>query len=267
MKQLLLFAILFTGFTTLSQDLFRETIKGKIVVEGNDIENIVIFNATTNLGTITDNKGEFEIKVTLNDLLEIRALEYQNIDIKINQYILESKKINLFLFEEINKLEEIIIVSNNKMTGNFAADINTATKFAQKKDALYFSIKNDESYKNIKTRTNEKPQKVIPSDARTFTDGLNIVNVVDQLLIPLFRSEVKDKKAKGIPEVPAEYIKYYLGSSFLVDNFNIPEHRVEEFIRYVEDDTFDFNLLNYGNEIKFLELINKKSKIFLAEKK
>jgi hypothetical protein len=93
------------------------------------------------------------------------------------------------------------------------------------------------------------------------------VNLVDQLLIPLFRSEVKDKKAAGIPEVPAEFIKYYLGSNFLVENFNIPAHRVEEFIRYVEDDTFDFDLLNYGHEIEFLELINKKSKMFLDDKK
>ena len=92
-------------------------------------------------------------------------------------------------------------------------------------------------------------------------NGLNVVSVVDQLLIPLFRSEVKDKKAVGIPEVPAESIKYYLGSNFLVENFNIPEHRVEEFIRYVEEEeAFDFDLLNYGHEMEFLELLSKKSK-------
>ena len=78
-------------------------------------------------------------------------------------------------------------------------------------------------------------------------------------------AEVKDKKAAGIPEVPAEYVKYYLGSNFLVENFNIPEHRVEEFIRFVEYKDFDFNLLNYGNELEFLEVLYKKSKIFLAQ--
>ena len=105
---------------------------------------------------------------------------------------------------------------------------------------------------------------VAHSQSQTMVNGLNIVNVVDQLLIPLFRSEVKDKKAAGVPEVPAKSIKYYLGSSFLVDNFSIPEHRVEEFIRYVEDDTFDFEMLNYGHELEFLELLSKKSKTFLS---
>ena len=97
-------------------------------------------------------------------------------------------------------------------------------------------------------------------------NGLNVVNVVDQLLIPLFRSEVNDKKAAGIPEVPAKSIKYYLGSNFLVDNFDIPEHRVEEFIRYVEDEKFDFDLLNYGHEMEFLELLSAKSEAFLKGK-
>lgn len=266
MKKIFLLLIVFASLTTFSQDLFRETINGKIIVEGNDVEGIVIFNATTNLGTVSNAKGEFEIKVALNDLIEIKALEYKNFDLRINEYILDSKRLSLFLIEEVNKLEEIIIVSDNKMTGNLNADINIASKFIQKKDVIYFSFNKEDSFKTIETTDNKNPPKVITYE-NELVDGLNIVNVVDQLLIPLFRAEVKDKKAAGIPEVPAEYVKYYLGSNFLVENFNIPEHRVEEFIRYVEDDTFDFNLLNYGNEIKFLELVSKKSKEFLAEKK
>ena len=96
-------------------------------------------------------------------------------------------------------------------------------------------------------------------------NGLNVINVVDQLLIPLFRSEVKDKKATGISKIPANSIKYFLASDYLVENFNIPPHRVEEFIRYVEDDTFNFQLLNYGNEMEFLELLSQKSKVFLIK--
>jgi hypothetical protein len=264
---LLLLLLLFTNLISFSQDIIREEITGKIIVEGNDIEGIVVFNTSTNRGTVTNEKGEFIIAVTLNDFLEIRALEYQNFDVKINEAILKSKKLNIFLIEEINKLDEIIVVSNKKLTGNLSADLKSAAKFNQKENAIYFGIKNSDAYNNIDTRINENPDRVIPSETRTLVDGLNIVNIVDQLLIPLFRSEVKDKKAAGIPEVPAEFIKYYLGSTFLVENFNVPEHRVEEFIRYVQDDTFNFDLLNYGNEIELIELIQKRSKLFLNPKR
>ena len=77
---------------------------------------------------------------------------------------------------------------------------------------------------------------------------------------------MSDKKTVQVPDVPIESIKYYFGSEFLMDNFNIPEHRVEDFIQYVQADGFDFSLLNYGNEMEFLELLNQKSKTFLKSK-
>ena len=88
MKKLLLLLLVFTSFAAFSQDLFRETINGKIIVEGNDIENIVIYNASTKKGSVTNDKGEFQIIVALNDLIEVRALEYRNFDLRINEYIL-----------------------------------------------------------------------------------------------------------------------------------------------------------------------------------
>ncbi|PQJ81716.1 peptidase associated/transthyretin-like domain-containing protein [Polaribacter glomeratus] len=267
MKKLLVLLLFCTSLFAFSQDVKRVHINGKIIVEGNDLESIAVYNTVTDIGTITDKNGEFVIEVALNDLLEIRGLEYQNFDVIINTSVLESKKLHIFLIEEINKLDEIILVSTKKLSGNLAIDLNKVNKFSQKLDVIYFGIKNDDTYKNTPDLGNQVRKRVIPSETQTITDGLNIVNLVDQLLIPLFRSEVKDKKAAGIPEVPAEFIKYYLGSNFLIENFNIPAHRVEEFIRYVEDDTFDFDLLNYGHEIEFLELINKKSKLFLDDKK
>lgn len=63
--------------------------------------------------------------------------------------------------------------------------------------------------------------------------------------------------------MPVESIRFYYGSEFLIDNFSIPEHRVEEFIRFVESDNFDFSLLNYGKEMELLEVIYIKSLLFL----
>lgn len=170
----------------------------------------------------------------------------------------------IFLIEEVNKLDEVI-VKTKKLTGNIETDLKMVKPFQLKSNALYFGIKNNEVDFTAKNKQQIEDIAVV-SNAKTMVTGLNVINVVDQLLIPLFRSEVDDKKAAGVPEVPVKSIKYYLGSTFLVDNFDIPEHRVEEFIRYVEDDTFDFNLLNYGNEMEFLQLLSKKSKSFLDKK-
>jgi hypothetical protein len=265
MKKLCSLFLLCVSVFAFSQDIERENINGKIIVEGVDIEGITIYNSTSTLGTVTNERGEFNIAVTLNDRIEIRALEYEKLDVVINEAILDSKRLHVFLIEEINTLAEVVIRSK-KLTGNLNTDLDRVNTFNQKLDAIYFGIKNEAAYQSQEDL--KSPLNAINTTAapQTIVHGLNIVNVVDQLLIPLFRAEVKDKKAAGIPEVPSKSIKYYLGANFLVDNFSIPAHRVEEFIRYVEDETFNFDLLNYGHEIEFLELLNVKSKIFIQAK-
>ncbi len=266
MKKLLPIFVFCISFFAISQNIKRENINGKIIVEGSGIEGITIYNSSSKIGIVTNENGEFIIAVALNDLIEIRALQYQNFDVIVNNAILESKKMHIFLIEEINKLDEVLVTPKG-LTGNLTTDLNSVKIFKPKLDAIYFGIKNKDTYdaSDDNRKHNENIAMQLQDETR-IVNGLNVVNVVDQLLIPLFRSEVKNKKAAGVPEVPPKSIKYYLGSNFLVENFNIPEHRVEEFIRYVEDEAFDFDLLNYGHEIEFLELLSKKSKTFLNAK-
>lgn len=263
MKKLLTLFLFCLSLFVFSQDIKRENVDGKIIVEGADIEGVTVFNVSSSVGTTTDVNGEFVISVTLNDLLEIRAVEYEKFDVIINEDIIESKLIHIFLIEEINKLDEVV-VKNKKLTGDLRTDVNNVQTFSPKKHDIYFGIKNSDAYDPSEARMSQIENIAMQSQTpTTVLNGLNVVNIVDQLLIPLFRSEVKDKKASGIPAVPPKSIKYFLGSNFLIENFKIPEHRVEEFIRYVEDESFDFDFLNYGHEIEFLELLNKKSKTFL----
>lgn len=238
---------------------------GKIIVEGSDLEGITIYNTSSRKGAVTDANGNFMLSVALNDLLEIRALEYQSIDVKVNNAVIESKRMRVYLIEKMNILDEVII-TNKELRGTLVTDAKKLDSFNPKRDAFYFGISKDEVYSLSDDSQSQMRHLDKDEQGKTMVDGLNIVNIVDQLLIPLFRSEVKNKKEAGVPEVPAEYVKYYFGSDYLVENFSIPEHRVEEFIRYVEDETFDFDLLNYGHEIELLDLLSRKSKSFLDTK-
>ena len=266
MKKLILFLAFITSINAVSQITNRIEVSGKIIVEGSDVAGITIFNTSSNTGIITDEKGEFKLKVTLNDNIEVSALQYQNISFKVNEAIIESKRMKLFLIEEINKLDEVIVFTKG-LSGNLDIDVEATAPFKPKLDALYFGVRNSKEYDFEKDYKSEVNNITVDRQHLPMVNGLNIVNVVDQLLLPLFRAKVKDKKKAGVPDVPIESIKYYFGSEFLVDNFNIPEHRVEEFIRFVQSRDFDFSLLNYGKEMEFLELLNNKSVDFLKAKK
>jgi len=243
----------------------RIEIDGKIIVESSDIEGITIFNTSANKGVATDVDGAFKIKVKLNDLLEVRALQYQNFDIRISQAMIDSRRIRVFLIEEINKLDEVLVLTSS-LTGDLGTDVENVKTFNPRLDALYFGIQKQEEYVFSDDNRSDVENKAIHSQMPNIVNGLNIVNVVDQLLLPLFRSNAKEQKDVNMPIVASEDVKYYMGSGFLVDNFGIPEHRVQEFIQFVQDDNFDFNLLNYGNEMEFLEILNAESKLFLKQK-
>ncbi len=263
MNKLVLITFLFSTATLcFGQDMIRTSIHGKIIVEGGDIEGITIYNTSSDKGVITDDMGEFDIDVKLNDKVEVRALQYQQFNVKINQAILDSKRLRIFLIQQINKLDEILILTSG-LTGELQSDVEMVKTFNPKLDALYFGIKRSDEYDFSADNRTQVENTAIHSQVPSMVNGLNIVNVVDQLLLPLFRSGAKARKDVDIPNVPDADIQNYLGTEFLVDNFNIPKDKVDEFIQYVENEDFDFNLLNYGNELEFLELLNTKSKEFL----
>lgn len=265
MKKPLLIITLFFTFFLPAQINNTIEITGKIVVEGDDLEDITIYNITTNIGALSNSEGVFKIKVKRNDTLQFRALQYQNFDVIINDAVIESRRLSIFLLQEVNKLDEIVL-TNTKFSGQLTADLKSVKTFTPKMDAIYFGVKQEpqlnESVSDF-TRNNILLTNATDQN-KPLVNGLNVINVVDQLLLPLFRSKVKEKKKIGVPEVPLDDVKYYFGSEFLSSNFAIPKHRVEEFIRYVEQQDFDFTLLNYGRELEFLELLNQKSIAFLG---
>ncbi|TBN05525.1 hypothetical protein EYD45_04410 [Hyunsoonleella flava] len=266
MKKIICLLLIFAAYSINAQNIKRIDVKGKIVVEHNDVSGITIFNSSSNKGTITDDKGTFTIAVAENDVIEVSALQFQNLNFRVNADILKSKSMKIFLIEEINKLDEIIVKSKG-LTGDLIADIDGSKTFNPKLDALYFAVKHSSEY-NFETDYKTEVKNIGDDIQRNrLYNGLNVVNVVDQLLLPIFRSEAKRKKTSDIPEVPTSAIKYYFASEFLVDNFKIPEHRVEDFIAYVESGDFDFTLLNYGRELEFLDILNQKSVEFLKKEK
>lgn len=266
MKQFLLILSLLFSLSSVAQSVNRIELYGKIIVEDNDRENISIYNKTSKKGAISDENGEFQIKAKLSDTLQIRALQYQNFDLVINEANINSKRVRVFLIKEIYNLQEVI-VSNLNVSGNLEADLELVKTFKPKLETAYFAVR--EEAKNTQNITGSVAGDIqlasVTSQNKPLVNGINIINVVDQLLLPLFRAQVKDKKEKGIPDVPAEAVKYYMGSEFLTENFGIPLDKIGEFINYVESDDFDFSFLNVGRELEFLEILNKKSVSFLNE--
>ncbi len=261
---LLLFLCLSTAISSFSQDVKRVEISGKIVVNSEDLENVTIYNTSSNKMALTDEGGKFKIEVALNDVLEVRALQFQDFKVTIDKNIIASKKATIFLVEKVNKLNEVVILPYD-LTGNLVVDMESVKTFNPDLDAIYFGILDISAYEfpdDSKSKVENIAARGPGNDIRYQMDGAAIIGM---LLKPLFKSnkERKEKKIEEAIDMNPTGLRDYYSTHFIVENFKIPESRVNEFIEYVESNGLDYSLLKKGKEMDFLEFLTQKSEEFL----
>lgn len=105
----------------MSQNIERVEVNGVIYADNNDVESVTIYNTSSNKGTITNSKGEFIIKVALNDIVEISALQFKAVTVNIDKEVITSNVLKVYLTEYVNKLDEVIV--GKVLTGNLLSDI------------------------------------------------------------------------------------------------------------------------------------------------
>ena len=99
------------------------SIQGKLFANG-DIEGIHIINQTASKFSSADINGQFIIPAKLNDTILISGVKYQKVEIIISQLIIESKVMSVYLIENVNELDEVVV--GKILTGNLLSDIENA---------------------------------------------------------------------------------------------------------------------------------------------
>ena len=60
------------------QHLERKVLKGRIVADSIEVENLTVFNITSNVGAVTNVDGKFSIKARATDTLFIQGISYDS---------------------------------------------------------------------------------------------------------------------------------------------------------------------------------------------
>ena len=120
MKKIIAFCFVIISFSIFAQVKPREIINGKIIAQQN-VENVTIYNTTTQKGAISNIDGEFSIYAKAQDTLVFASLVLQTKKIVMKESDFEMVIFNVKLEEKVNELEEVV-VSNNSLTGNLKID-------------------------------------------------------------------------------------------------------------------------------------------------
>lgn len=111
---------LFFGFNSFAQEI---DINGRVIAD-EDIEGIHIINKTANKFTITGINGTFTIPAKLNDTIIVSGVKYKHQEVIINELIMQSQVMTIYLEENIYQLDEVLI--RKFLTGDLRTDILNA---------------------------------------------------------------------------------------------------------------------------------------------
>ena len=254
------FLFLFITSNCYGQQNYK-TLTGKLLNYKNSVGNAAILNLNTQLGTISNDKGEFSIKVKLKDTLLITSIQYRVKKIGITNEILNSlKPITIQLIPSVTILKEVFV--RRKITGDLALDSKNKPK--NKSPKSNFKITNSEinsfAFKYI------TPDYIKPPNAESFTNPIQMNGVGGSASIPDKRYEKLKKLRKTIrqkKDFPDKIVET-LGINFFVNDLQIPKEKIPNFLSYCE---YNDIIKKYYNHqlLDVIKILQNESKTYLKE--
>ena len=111
---LVIFALLMISQLSIAQETSRRIIHGQAVNDSIKVENVIIFNTSAKLGTVTKLNGTFEIKARENDTLVFSSLQFKSKKVVISKEDISASVFLVNLTAFTNQLAEVIVENKTK---------------------------------------------------------------------------------------------------------------------------------------------------------
>ncbi|NMH88541.1 carboxypeptidase-like regulatory domain-containing protein [Flavivirga algicola] len=256
------FVFLFLSLCVDGQSISRVKVKGIILSSSNDVEAVTIFNTSSNKGAITNEKGEFVIKVTLRDVIEISALQFQTVSVTIDEDVVKTKQLKIQLVEQVNQLDAVTLSSG--LTGNILTDVANVKTV----DPIRIDMGNMDAvfeYNDVKAFDNDVVENhlksVINPEARNYLpDAVKIIELLFKrdLSIKIDRPKGQVKDRAEVKKLLDVYSRKYISKTF-----SIPLAHVVTFVAFAEERGIAPELFKRENEMRLIEFLIKQSESFL----
>lgn len=245
MRQTILFALLICfSITGWSQDDGRVLLRGKVLYRNVNVPNENVINATSEMATITNSNGEYQIRVKVGDELVFSALNYQIEMVKITEEILKNNRLVIEVNEKVTELEEVVVTPEQQ------------ERFLEAKNKI---LKEEFEYEI--DRSSEVENIALSQSERGMRDGLNFVGIYKALAKALKKNKVEEKTPLKVSDV----LRQVYEDEFFVSDLNLPQDKIDAFLFYCDTKMPAQSLLKKENEFELIEFLVTESKVFLKE--
>lgn len=243
----------------LGQEQERILVNGKIIVPQEDSpEGMTIFNQNTSRGTIANPKGEFKLRVALNDTVVFSAIQFESFKVVVEEGVINSGEMNVFLTETVTELPEVLL-SDNELSGDIQVDV--ARIEVEDPEVPRYSAA-ELNAMNVRRQPDSLMgpgrNAALAAGNTRLVNGLNFVNIFKLLVGAEVENNPFTKRELD------EKLRDLYDDEFFKANLNIERERINDFIYYITDHGLDQELLEDGNELNLIEFLIEKSKEYKA---
>jgi hypothetical protein len=274
MKNKLLYMFLLISFISFSQVKERDLIVGKIKSDSLEVENITVFNVSSNIGAITDVDGKFSIKMREKDTLVIQGLAYLSTKYIVQITDLDKEILEIYLRTKINELNEVE-VSPYTLTGVLEVDTDKIKTYG-----FAISMEDLKKLKPNDIRNTKIINTAMPTIlAQTPVNFLAIFGFIGKGIKELVGSDKKkisasenafnERRLKDVASKPfGEHMKEQFSNHFFVNQLKIKNEDIPMFLAFSETSTTELvEFLNPENHLKLIEYLISKAEAFKKEQK
>lgn len=243
-KLLLVLSFLFM-LTVHSQDDGRHLLRGQVLYRNVNVPNENVINTTSEAYTITNDDGEFAIRVKVGDELVFTAVNYQLEVVKITEEILKKNRLVVEVNEKVTQLDEVVVSPENQ------------AKFLQMQNEDFrqydYEIDRATEVENIASSRVERG---------LLQNGLNFVNIFKALMKAGGDS---GEEASRAPLKVSEVLRHVYDDEFFVKDLKLPQDKIDEFLFYCDTKVPPQSLLRKDNEFQLIDFLVTQSKNYLAQ--
>ena len=257
--------MLFWQSSLYAQFPVRELLRGQVTAESIDIDNVTVFNTSSNKGAITDQAGFFTIMAKPTDTLVFSSVAFKSRRLVLNEVDFKVNVIVVALDLMVNELEEVVVTPRS-LSGDLIRD-NRNLKVTMLKENVESNAVNMQVVDDFYT----SPRNIaMPSDG-TIPLGMDFVAIGRMIGKGVFGKRDRDRKGnvnakyyqnRIVPQIIKEKFTY----SFFTETLELNHDEIGLFLDFCDKDPKLRTLLEPQKEIHLIEFLIEKNKEYKAQK-
>lgn len=241
---ILLVLTLFVFVNGYSQDDERQFLRGQVLYRNVFVPNQNVINVNTEVATITNDKGEFGIRVKEGDRVAFTAVNYELMVVEITPAILANNRLVIEVNEKVTELDEVVVTPEDQ------------DKFLQVKNRELLLNK----YEYETDRSTAVENIALSQTERGMKDGLNFVNIFKALLMATKGDNDTEERE---PLKVSEVLRQVYDDRFFVVDLKLPQDKIDDFLMYCDTQLPSRELMQKRNEFQLIDFLVTQSKEYL----